>query len=118
METANALTVSQVEAEPNERPSEAATYYKLSADQGKDRAQAKYGFFLENGKRLQQDVAEAVKHDRLSVDQGEGTRLYSYDLRHRILWNRLFSGEREISGRLSPCEVVKSNFETWTRDLE
>ncbi len=49
---------------------EAARWYRLSADQGLDRAQFKLGMFYENGWGVQKSISEAKMWYRKAADQG------------------------------------------------
>jgi TPR repeat protein len=52
---------------------EAAKYFKMSADQGNQDGQSRYGLFLERGTGVEQNVIEAAKYYKLSADQGDST---------------------------------------------
>jgi TPR repeat protein len=58
--------------------SEAARYYKLSADQGNSNGQNRYGLCLELGKGVSVDLSEAARYYKLSADQGNSDGQFNY----------------------------------------
>jgi hypothetical protein len=58
--------------------SEAARYYRLSADQGNVFSQLNYGRCLEFGKGVSIDLNEAAKYYKLSADQGHAQAQFYY----------------------------------------
>jgi TPR repeat protein len=61
-------------------PSEAAKYYKLSADQGNSSGQCDYACCLQSGIGVSMNPSEAAKYYKLSADQGNSSGQCNYAL--------------------------------------
>jgi serine/threonine protein kinase len=76
--------------------SEAAKYYKLSADQCNSHGQNNYGSCLEYGKGVSKDLSEAAKYYKMALEQGLEAAAANYQ--------RVCEAQRTGSDNETPCD--------------